>query len=57
MTTQSIVILAGIVLAFAVFGIALAWADCYTQGVRKPGIEAPAAGDRRHVPAAERRAA
>ena len=31
MTTQGILVLAGIVSAFAVFGITLAWADFYSQ--------------------------
>ena len=34
MTTQSILVLAGIVSVFATFGIVLAWADFYTQ--RRP---------------------
>ena len=32
MTTQSAFVLAGIVSAFALFGIMLAWADFYSQG-------------------------
>jgi hypothetical protein len=36
MTTQTILVLAGIVTAFATFGIVLAWADFYSQGAPKP---------------------
>jgi len=32
MTTQSVLVLAGIVSAFAFFGIMLAWADFYSRG-------------------------
>jgi hypothetical protein len=37
MPTETIVIVAGIVLAFAVFAVSLAWADFYTRSVRTPG--------------------
>jgi hypothetical protein len=37
MPTETIVVVAGIVLAFAVFAASLAWADFYTRGVRTPG--------------------
>jgi hypothetical protein len=36
MTTQSALILTGIVSIFAIFGIALAWTDFYTQRGPKP---------------------
>ena len=36
MTTQSILVLAGIVSAFMFFGITLAWADFYSRGWPKP---------------------
>ena len=35
MTTQGAFVLAGIVSAFAFFGIMLAWADFYSRGVPK----------------------
>ncbi len=35
MTTQSVLVLAGIVSAFMIFGITLAWADFYSRGGRK----------------------
>jgi hypothetical protein len=47
MTTQTILVLAGIVSAFAVFGITLAWADYYSQGARKPEINGVSAGEER----------
>ena len=37
MLTETAIIIAGIVLAFAVFAVALAWADFYTRNVRVPG--------------------
>jgi hypothetical protein len=37
MPTETIVVVAGIVLAFAVFAVSLAWADFYTRGVHTPG--------------------
>ncbi len=44
MTTQTILILAAIVLAFVLFGGVLAWAEAYTRGARKPeSAAAPAA--------------
>lgn len=54
MTTQSILVLAGIVAMFAVFGVSLAWADFYTGRREKPAAAAPAA---EHAPAELRRAA
>jgi hypothetical protein len=35
--TETIITLAGIVLAFLVFAVSLAWADYYTRNVRTPG--------------------
>ena len=43
MTTQSILVLVGIVFVFATFGIIVAWADFYSQGRPKPADEEPAA--------------
>lgn len=41
MTTQGILVLAGIVSAFAIFGITLAWADFYSQhGPKTPVTDA-----------------
>ena len=41
MTTQGILVLAGIVSAFAIFGITLAWADFYSQrGPKMPVTDA-----------------
>jgi len=37
MPTETAIIIAGIVLAFAVFAVSLAWADFYTRNVRTPG--------------------
>ena len=37
MPTDTAIVIAGIVVAFAVFAIALAWADFYTGKVRPPG--------------------
>jgi len=37
MPTETAIIVAGIVLAFAVFVVSLAWADFYTRNVRTPG--------------------
>jgi hypothetical protein len=37
MPTETAVIIAGIVLMFAVFAVALAWADYYTRNVRVSG--------------------
>jgi hypothetical protein len=37
MPTEIAIIIGGIVLAFAVFAVALAWADFYTRNVRVPG--------------------
>lgn len=47
MTTQSALLLAGIVFAFAIFGGVLAWADFYTRG-RKPAAEASPAEEGRY---------
>ncbi len=37
MPTETIVVVAGIVLAFAVFALTLAWADNYTNKIQPPG--------------------
>jgi len=37
MPTETAIIVAGIILFFAVFAIALAWVDFYTRNVRAPG--------------------
>jgi hypothetical protein len=37
MPTEIVIIVAGIVLVFAVFGATLVWADYYTRNVRTPG--------------------
>jgi hypothetical protein len=37
MPTETAIIIAGIVLVFAVFVVALAWADFYTRNYRAPG--------------------
>ena len=37
MPTETIIIVADIVLAFAVFAVSLAWADFYKPNVRTPG--------------------
>jgi hypothetical protein len=37
MPTETVIIVAGIVLVFAVFGATLVWADYYTRNVRTPG--------------------
>jgi len=39
MPTEVAVVVAGIVLVFAVFAAVLAWADYYTKSVRVPGAE------------------
>jgi hypothetical protein len=36
MPTETAIIIAGIVLVFAVFAVSLAWADFYTRNVRTP---------------------
>lgn len=58
MTTQSILVLIGIVSVFATFGIVVAWVDFYTQGAPKPTDEEASAANERHQHAFdERRAA
>ena len=42
MTTQTILVLVGIVSAFAIFGIIVAWADFYSRGYPKPADKEPA---------------
>jgi hypothetical protein len=37
MPTDIVIIIAGIVLVFAIFGATLVWADYYTRNVRTPG--------------------
>ena len=37
MPTETVIIIAVIVLAFAVLAVSLAWADYYTRNVRVPG--------------------
>jgi hypothetical protein len=37
MPTETAIIVAGIVLVFAVFAVTLAWADFYTRNFRAPG--------------------
>jgi len=39
MTIQDVFVLAGIVSAFTIFGVVLAWADFYTQRRPKSAIE------------------
>ncbi|HEY6859764.1 MAG TPA: hypothetical protein VI358_08265 [Pseudolabrys sp.] len=37
MPTQTVIIIAGVVVAFAAFAISLAWADFYSRNFRGPG--------------------
>ncbi len=37
MPTETAIVIAGIVLVFAVFAVALAWADYYSRGAHPPG--------------------
>lgn len=37
MPTETVIVVAGIVLAFAAFAISLGWAAFYTRNVRVPG--------------------
>jgi hypothetical protein len=49
MPTETAIVIAAIVLVFAVFGVALAWADYYTRNFRAPGatyFHAPDAEER-----------
>ena len=39
MPTETAIVIAGIVLVFAVFAVTLAWADFYTRNCRAPGAE------------------
>jgi hypothetical protein len=39
MQTETAIIIAGIVLVFAVFIVVLAWADFYTRNYRAPGAK------------------
>jgi hypothetical protein len=36
MPTETVIILAGIILVFAVFAVTLAWADYYSRNFRTP---------------------
>ena len=36
MPTESAIVLAGVILVFAVFAVSLAWADHYMRGTRGP---------------------
>lgn len=40
MPTETAIVVAGIVLVFAVFAVALAWADYQTRGIRPPDAAA-----------------
>jgi hypothetical protein len=57
MTIESILVLAAIVFAFALFATVLAWADFYTRGARRSENEAPSARERHPDPIEEGRAA
>ena len=48
MTTQTILVLIGIVSVFATFGVIVAWADFYSRGYPKPANEEPAVAKDRH---------
>ena len=37
MPTETAIIVAGVVLVFSLFAVALAWADYYTRNSRTPG--------------------
>ena len=37
MPTETVIVVAGIVLMFAVFAVTLAWADHYARNFRAPG--------------------
>ena len=37
MPTQTAMVIAGIILVFAIFAVTMAWVDYYTRGVRTPG--------------------
>jgi archaellin len=39
MPTETAIVIAGIVLVFAVFAVALAWASFYTRNYRAPGAQ------------------
>ena len=58
MTTQTILVLVGIVAVFGTFGIIVAWADFYSRGYPKPATGEPAVATdaHRNLPQ-ERRAA
>jgi hypothetical protein len=37
MPTETIIVVAGITLAFLIFALTLAWADSYTKNTKAPG--------------------
>ncbi len=37
MSTETIIVVAGIILVFTVFAVTLAWADYYSRGFHSPG--------------------
>ena len=37
MPTETAIVVAGVVLVFALFAVTLAWADYYTRNIRTPG--------------------
>ena len=39
MPTESAIVIAGTVVVFALFAVALAWASYYTRGYRAPGSQ------------------
>lgn len=53
MPTETIFIVAGIVLVFAGFGVTLAWADYYTRNFRAPGAMYFHDAEARKAPRAE----
>ena len=38
MPTETVILLAGIVMVFAAFAVTLAWADYYSRNFRSPGV-------------------
>ena len=39
MPAQTAIVIAGIILVFAIFAVTMAWVDYYTRGVRTPGAQ------------------
>jgi len=39
MPTQTVIVVAGIILVFAIFAMTMAWVDCYTRRVRTLGAQ------------------